>query len=126
MSDYQQLKRSAIRYWERRRIIYNVLLVPPAFVGYCLTDSFNWVGDPHPTNYSFVLLWLSLSAIGANICYSFAYALEFLWGSDNPVSTWQQNGRTVVLFAGILFAMLLALIGGRNIADMEYYHQFRH
>ena len=62
-----------------------------------------------------------MSAFGANVCYSFAYALEFLFGSDEPTSRWMRFGRTGTFVAGVLFAMLLALIGGRNIAGMEYY-----
>lgn len=125
MTDYQQIKRSAIRYWERRRIVYNVLLAPPAFLGYSITSALNWAGDPARTDYSFVLLWLALYAIGANICYSFAYALEFFWAGDDPTSDRFNARRTIALVAGVLLAMLLALIGGRNIADMEFYHQLR-
>lgn len=118
-------RKKAIRYWERRRIFYNLAVVPPAFVGYALADTMNYVGDPHVTHYGFVLLWLALSALGANVCYSFAYALEFFLGGPDGASRWLRFGRTTAFVGGVLFAMLLALIGGRNIADMEYYQQFR-
>jgi hypothetical protein len=91
-----------------------------------LTAGVIYVGDPHETHYYFVLAQFALCALGANICYSFAYALEFLCGSDDPTSRWMRYGRTSTLAAGVLFAMLLALIGGRNIAEMEFYHQFKH
>jgi len=84
-----------------------------------------YVGDPHPVLYRFLFLWFALSAIAANICYSFAYALEFLFGSDDPGSRWLQFGRTTAFAGGILLAMRLALIGGRNIAMMEFYEQFK-
>jgi hypothetical protein len=126
MRDFQAFRKSAVRYWERRRIIYNVALVIPAFIGYALTDTLNWVGDPHRTHYEFVIPVLLLSAVGANICYSFSYALEFFFGSDDPISRWQRYGRTATFVFGVLFAMLLALIGGRNIADMEWHYGFRH
>ena len=61
-----------------------------------------------------------LSAIGANVCYSFAYALEFLFGSDDPASRWLRFGRNVAFISGLILAMLLAAVGGRNIALMEY------
>jgi hypothetical protein len=120
MHDHPAFRKATIRYWERRRIIYNLALVPPAFVGYGLADTFNWVGDPHKTHYGFVIFWLAMSAFGANICYSFAYALEFLFGCDTPKSRWLRFGRTSAFVGGVLVAILLALIGGRNIANMEY------
>jgi hypothetical protein len=64
-----------------------------------------------------------VSALGANICYSFAYVLEFFLGSDEPTSRWLRFGRITVFVAGVLFAMLLALVGGWNIAQLDYYHQ---
>ncbi len=124
MHDYQAFRHTAIRYWERRRIIYNLALVPPAFVGYAITDTLNYVGDPHQMHYGFLLFWVGMSAFGANVCYSFAYALEFLFGSVDPTSRWFRFGRTALFIGGILFAMLLALVGGRNIATMEFYHSF--
>jgi hypothetical protein len=60
--------------------------------------------------------------VGANICYSFAYAVEFLFGSDDPASHWLRFGRTTTFAGGVLFAMLLALIGGYNIAQMHWYY----
>lgn len=126
MHDYHAFRKTAIRYWERRRIIYNLALVPPAFVGYAIADTFNYVGDPHATHYGFVVFWLAMSAFGANVCYSLAYALEFLFGSDKPTSRWLRFGRASAFVGGVLLAMLLALIGGRNIAGMEYYEGFKH
>lgn len=120
MRDFRAYRRSAIRYWERRRIIYNLALVFPAIFSYGFIDTINWVGDPHEIHYSYIIPLFIGSAVGANICYSFAYVLEFLFGTDDPLSGWLRSGRTTSLVAGVLFAMLLALIGGRNIAMMEW------
>jgi hypothetical protein len=126
MRDFHAFRKSAVRYWERRRIIFNAALVLPALLGYGLADTLNWVGDPHQTHYTFIIPMFLVSALGANICYSFSYALEFLFGSDNPISRWQRYGRTTAFVGGVLFAMLLALIGGRNIADMEWSYGIKH
>lgn len=126
MRDFHAFKKSAVRYWERRRIFYNAALVLPALCGYMFTARFAYVGDPHPTLYRFLLVWFSLSAIGANVCYSFAYSLEFLFGSEDPTSRWLRFGRNTAFVGGVLFAMLLALIGGRNIATMEFYESVKH
>jgi hypothetical protein len=120
VNDFPAFKRSAVRYWERRRLIYNVALVLPAWLGYEFTDMMNWVGDRHERYYGFTISLLVVSAIGANICYTFAYALEFLRGSDDPSSNWLRQERTLCFVFGVLFAMLLALIGGRNIALAEW------
>jgi len=126
MHDYPTFKKTAIRYWERRRIFYNLALLLPAFFGYSFTDNMNWVGDAHRADYSFILFFFLLSAVGANICYTFAYVLEFLFGSDEPTSRWVRYGRTTSFVAGLLFSMLLALIGGANIANMEWNFGVRH
>lgn len=120
MNDFPAFKRSAVTYWERRRLIYNVALVLPAWLGYEFTDMMNWVGDRHERYYGFTIPLLVVSVIGANICYTFAYALEFLRGSDDPSSSWLRQERTLCFVFGVLFAMLLALIGGRNIALAEW------
>jgi hypothetical protein len=67
-----------------------------------------------------------VSALGANVSYSVGYALEFLFGSDDPESNWLKQGRTLSFISGLLLAMLLALIGGSNIANMEWNHGIRH
>jgi hypothetical protein len=125
MHDYPAFKKSAIRYWERRRVLYNLLLVPPTFFSYMATAGVIYVGDPHRTLYGLVLSMLTLSIVGANICYSFAYALEFFFTSDDPESLWLQSGRRATFIAGVLFAMLLALVGGYDIAMTEMYAQPR-
>lgn len=125
MNDFKAYRRSAIRYWEWRRIIYNLALVLPAFVGFAVTDVLNHAGDAVSTNYDVIFTYLALSAIGANICYSLAYALEFLFGSDNPGSLWLLRYRTIAFVCGVLFAMLLALIGGSQIANIAWNERIR-
>jgi hypothetical protein len=123
MQDYHTFKHTAIRYWERRRIIYNLLLIPPSFFAYMLTAGVMYVGDPHDTLYGFLLFWFTLSALGANAAYSLVYALEFLIDNDDPTSTWLCSGRRAVFVCGLILSMVLALVGGRNIAIMEYAEQ---
>ena len=126
ISDIHAFPQSAVRYWERRRIIYNVALALPALFGFAFTDMINWAGDSHPMHWSYILAYFALSAVGANICYSFAYGLEFLFGSDDPASSWLRFGRTAVFVSGVLFAMLLALIGGYQIAQIHWNYGFKH
>ena len=121
MRDFDAYRKSAIRYWERCRIIYNVALLPPAFIGYILPAGISaGVGDEAQFGLGGVLLLFFLSAVGANICFSFVYSLEFLFGNDAPDSQWLPFWRPLLIVLGTLFAMLLAFFGGANIAIMEY------
>lgn len=122
MTNPATYKKSAIRYWERRRIFYNLALLPPAFFSYMIASALNWAGNPPGVDVAYVLGLFAASAIGANICYSFAYIPEFFLGSDDSASRWLRFGRTMVFVLGVLFAMLLAFFGGANIAGMDYYH----
>ena len=126
MRDFLAFRKTAIRYWERRRILYNIALVPPALFSFAFTDTFNWVGDPHTMHYWYILLLFALSAVGANLCYSLAYGLEFVFGNDDPTSNWLRCGRTWTFIWGTLFAMLLALIGGYNIAQLHWDYGIKH
>lgn len=119
MVDYPNFRRSAIHYWELRRVVYNLALVLPALFGYRSAHVIGVGAGHETTNYSYVLALFALSALGANICYCFSYALEFIFGTDEPTSRWLRYERTVAYVAGVLFAMLLSIIGGWNVAVME-------
>lgn len=119
--DLKAFKRSAILYWERRRIIYNILIgVPSVFVYFGGTDIAAGIGDRARLDFILVLLLFLLSAVVANICYTFAYALEFLLGSVNPESWWLRYGRTVAFAVGTIFSMGLAVQTGHGIFLMQY------
>jgi len=121
MRDFATFRTSAIRYWERRRLVYNLLLVPPALFGYfTATELSVAVGDHSYVGILGIGLLFLVAAIGANVCYSTCYSLEFVFGSDEASSAWLRFGRRVALIAGIIFAMMLAVVGGRNIGLLEY------
>jgi hypothetical protein len=125
MRDYPSFKRAAIRYWELRRVFYNLALIPPSLLAYLFTMGLLWAGDDPDFHYEFLVVSFGLCALGANLCYSFAYVLEFIYGTDESDSRWLRYGRTTVFVGGLLFAIILALIGGRNIAEMEFHHRFK-
>ena len=121
MLDYQSFRRGATRYWERRRLWYNLVLVLPALLGYAPSELSAAIGDQQRMGPIGVAGLFLLAAVGANVCYSFAYTLEFLFATDDPGARWFRIGRRLSFVAGTLFAMVLAFIGGRNIHIMEYY-----
>jgi len=112
-------KKTAVRYWERRRIIYNLLLIPPAIFGWGIAGAVSASGDEKGMGTLGVLLLFFSSAIGANICYSLAYVFEFLFAGSGR-SFWPKPGRTIVFICGCAFAVFLAMLGGRNIALIQY------
>lgn len=121
MSEFNEHRASAIRYWERKRIWYNLALIPPALLGYFSGTFAAVVIDEAPARlgWTAVATLFLTSAIGANICFSLAYALEFLWGSSEPNSAWIRSRRGWVWLMGTLFAMLLSLFGGRAIGLLQ-------
>jgi uncharacterized BrkB/YihY/UPF0761 family membrane protein len=113
MQNFAEWKKATIRHWERRRIAHNLMLIPPTLFGYLLPAGISaGVGDQQRLPFVTVLGLLVACAIGANICYSFIYVLEFWFGSENPNRPWNKHGRSVMFVIGTLFAMFLALIGG--------------
>jgi hypothetical protein len=121
MRDFAAYRASTIRYWEKRRIIYNLALILPALFGYSTaTELAATVGDRSYLGLLSLGALFLISAIAANISYSLCYTLEFLFGTDQPGAAWLRSRRRLILIAGTLFAMFLAVVGGRNIGMLEY------
>ena len=69
MDDFKLYRRSAIRYWEWRRILYNLALVPPAFVGFVICGATSAAaGDVTSLTDGEMIRAFLMSALGANIC----------------------------------------------------------
>jgi hypothetical protein len=110
-----------IRYWEKRRLAYNAALFLPALFGHTLMAGISeGLGEPSRYSAAPVLLMFILAAIGANVCYSLVYALEFLVAGSRWQRHWEKHGRVTLFVVGTFFAMFLALLGGRNIAIIQY------
>lgn len=121
MADHATIKKAAIRYWERKRMLYNGVLILPALLGYGLSAGVAaGVGDQrHLGGIAVACLFLT-SAIAANVCFSFGYALEFWFGTDDPQSRWPRFWRPLAVAVGFSLSIPLALVGGRNIGWLEY------
>jgi hypothetical protein len=115
-----EIRRAAVRYWERRRIVYNVLLAPPSIVSYSLGAMSRGGGSDSLFTTPHALLLFAMAALGANVCYSFVYALEFWFGNRDPESLWNVGGRPIILLCGIILGIVLAHKGGLEIAFMQY------
>jgi hypothetical protein len=97
-----QRLRDAARYWEPRRILYNLVLmaVVAAWVG------LTWPHFRPALNFS-ASLKMSVLALLANVCYCAAYLVDVPMGHSTVAQQWQR-WRPFLWFAGTLFATLLA------------------
>ncbi len=90
-----------IRYWESRRLYYNLVL-GVVFVFWVargwshFRSAFSW-GN---------LATLAVLALIANLLYCAAYAVDFIFANLSFGETWQRH-RWVLLLLGILLAVLL-------------------
>lgn len=103
--------RTVLRYWEIRRVIYNLLLIPPAWFAWQISGGFTVAIDDHlPARIDdpFVIRSIIYLLMMANVCYSIVYMLEFLFASPKVVQGWRIFGRPLVFVSGCIFAMLLA------------------
>lgn len=92
----------ALRFWETRRIAYNLALL--AVTAYWLLES--W---PHfrPALTLHSLPPLMILAGLANVCYSAAYFVDIPFQLSASGSAWRRR-RWALWLAGMLFAILLA------------------
>jgi hypothetical protein len=94
--------RDAARYWEPRRINYNLVLA--AVVAAWLVST--WPHFRPALTLQSLLLFLVL-AVMANVCYSAAYLADILLQFSPVRGLWQRR-RWSLWLAGTLFAALLA------------------
>lgn len=78
------------------------------------------VGDIPVLNDRFVFLLLLAYAVAANVCYTFAYTLEFFFGSAEVNAAWNRRGRRLAFFGGTAFAMLLAFFAAVGVAVTQF------
>lgn len=91
----------AIRYWERRRIIYNSLLIAVVLI---------WIVRTWP-HFRPAFTWSSLAALLvlaalANVCYCAAYFTDVAMQLSSFRDVWRRR-RWVLWLSGTLFAILL-------------------
>ncbi len=99
---FQHAAKDAIRYWERRRVAYNIVLIAVVASWVVLT----W---PHfrPALTLSSLLTMSVLALLANLCYSAAYLVDIPLLRSSLSNRWRR-WRLILWLAGTLFGTLLA------------------
>ena len=99
---FRELLADAVRYWEPRRIVYNLVLAAVVLAWIV----FSW---PHfrPALTPSSLLLLAILALLANACYCAAYLVDIPMQSS-PLSIIWKRRRWGLWLIGTLFAILLA------------------
>ena len=100
----------AMRYWEPRRVLYNLVLAVVVAIHAILT----WLGPgPVPAITSDPLLSLFLLAVLANVAYCAAYVPDIPAQLSGFRSQWLRL-RFVVFLVGTTFAAILAHVYARS------------
>ena len=92
----------AIRYWELRRVVYNLAL---AAVVVALAAAF-WARIESRVSFE-LLLALVVLAVLANLCYCAAYFVDLPMQLSSHAGIWKR-WRWLLWIAGVLFGMALA------------------
>jgi hypothetical protein len=99
---FRELLSDAVRYWEPRRVVYNLVLAAVVLAWIV----FSW---PHfrPALTLSSLLLLAILALLANACYCAAYLMDIPMQGSSLVMIWKRR-RWGLWLIGTLFAILLA------------------
>ncbi len=93
-------QKSALRYWEKRRLILNALLLAQAWVGWSISNAFNAGIDDIPgariTDPGVLWQFVKIFA-GLNIVFSMGYVAEFFSQSSSPRKYWPDPIRALVM-----------------------------
>lgn len=107
-SELQAIISDTIRYWEVKRILYNIILFSIILILFCININFN--------NFEFLELVELLTrpfiilfklAIVANILYCSAYVFDVFIQLSNYRDSWLKH-RWILFLSGTTFASILA------------------
>jgi hypothetical protein len=112
-------RRKALVYWEKRRVIYNLLLVPPSWLGWQISREFTYhIDDRQPARFSdpYVFETVIYLLFMANVCYSMVYFVEVFLASEREKRFWPKPGRNMLFVFGCILAMALA---SKNMSHIQ-------
>jgi hypothetical protein len=106
----EDFRKGVVGYWEKRRLIFNLLLLPSAWFAWNLSSDFTFsidghiparIGDPFVVRSALSLLLI------ANVCYSIVYFIEVCLMSEKKRAFWPKGGRLLVFCTVCAVGMLL-------------------
>jgi len=90
--------RGIILGWERKRILYNLILLPVGLlVAWAALRYGLWPGE--------VILWCIIMAFGANACYFAGPLLEWYACTFRPKASFSKTSRLMIWLAGLLASL---------------------
>jgi hypothetical protein len=104
-------------YWEKRRIAYNLLLLPPAWLGWSVSSDFTYsIDDRYPARLDdpYVIQSAVILLVIANVCYSMVYVLELAFLTGRKSRFWP-SARTLLFIVGCLAGMYFAMTNAARL-----------
>ena len=110
MAFFRDVTKDAVRFWEWRRLTYNIVLVCISLLTFVVASSRSehWYRGPALSAFIQAALW-------ANMAYCTAYAFEFLFQASRWRESWRRS-RYLVFIAGLLLGSILAAVTACVIA----------
>jgi hypothetical protein len=103
-----EITTDAIKYWERKRIWYNLYLLIPSSLGFMFSQGMSiGIGDKINNDTTQILLMFAFSAILANLAYSTAYIVDFFVQLSEYKEGWRKK-RFALFALGCLISFPLA------------------
>ena len=112
-------RRHTIRYWERRRILFNAIILVMFLFTWPVSQAFTaGIDDKIPASLldPFTVIAIGCSFLLCNVCYSIVYALEFIFYNEDAKSFWPTTGRALIFIAGCLVVLFTA---GPHFSNLE-------
>ena len=100
-SSLRECVTAAIRYWEPRRVVYNIVLVTVVGIYFAIS----WPASKHALTTDSILV-LFLMAVLANVAYCAAYLVDVFAQMSNFRELWM-SARWIVFVVGTAFAAVL-------------------
>jgi K+-sensing histidine kinase KdpD len=98
---FRELVAEALKYWEPRRVVYNVVLLVVIFFYFALA----WPASrPFLSINSFLMLFIL--AVLANVCYSTAYVVDIFVQLSSLRAFWLRK-RWLIFVLGTVFAAVI-------------------
>ena len=98
---FRELAAEAIKYWEPRRVVYNLVLAAVVVFYFALA----WPKSQTFLSLNFVLV-LFLLAVVANVCYCAAYVVDLFVQLSSVRAFWLRK-RWLLFLLGVMFAAVI-------------------
>lgn len=120
--DFIAATKDGVKYWERGRLIYLLLLCPASAAGYFFGEVVAALtfGDTAFLSTWHIWMMFFVGFLNANFAFSFAYVLEFVFMGTLKYKSYIECGRSLLFASGCVLGIYLAFGASRAIAYAKY------